>query len=548
MFIMENRLIRPTSTYRQLICRILSMLVFIFPTIVNGHTTDDIVKGNEAVESGDYSLAVEFYSKVLAAVKEGKEDKNCCMPLEYGGNSCFLLNRYVEALDFYTYAIALAEKYGDRRIYANCMSNVGTVYAVFNDYERAAWYLSKAYEVALELKDRYLLAITAANLVKVYCYQGNIDKAVEYMRHQSAYPLEDSHLQQYFLNFNQGLIFVTQDNYKAGIYYLKKALDLSEINDMSQSIKSEVRYELGRVYAEIDQMDSALLNYQKVVEYDYNPQRELQALQSMARILREKGDTVRASRCDVRVAILSDSVFDRQQFNSARGRLLHYENERSEHKIRNLKSWIGFMICICLSIVTVLIVVTYYNRKLKSTQMMIIDKNRDLIRQNEELRQLRVRDSVNSALPEIHNKETPPGTTKHAVIDMHGSEGNKMCSVLGEQRVRDMVKKIEGVFANLNIILKPDFDLDTLANLIDSNTRYVSMVINGVYGVNFKTLLNKHRINEACRRLMDKDNYGHLTIAAIGEECGYSTVNNFIIAFKKINGMTPSQYQKLAER
>ena len=76
--------------------------------------------------------------------------------------------------------------------------------------------------------------------------------------------------------------------------------------------------------------------------------------------------------------------------------------------------------------------------------------------------------------------------------------------------------------------------------------RSVWVIINDTFQKNFKTLLNESRIREVCRRLSDEDNYGQLTIAAIANEVGYNSMNNFITVFKRITGMTPSKYRQLA--
>ena len=83
-----------------------------------------------------------------------------------------------------------------------------------------------------------------------------------------------------------------------------------------------------------------------------------------------------------------------------------------------------------------------------------------------------------------------------------------------------------------------------ILGLINSNTSYVSSVINDAYGKNFKTLLNERRINEAAKWLTD-ENYQNQTIQAIYESVGYRNSVSFLRAFKKIYGMKPSEYQKL---
>jgi AraC-like DNA-binding protein len=59
-------------------------------------------------------------------------------------------------------------------------------------------------------------------------------------------------------------------------------------------------------------------------------------------------------------------------------------------------------------------------------------------------------------------------------------------------------------------------------------------------------LLNESRIRLVCQRLVNGEYYGHLTIAAIANTVGYNSMNNFILFFKRIVGMTPSKYRQLA--
>lgn len=116
---------------------------------------------------------------------------------------------------------------------------------------------------------------------------------------------------------------------------------------------------------------------------------------------------------------------------------------------------------------------------------------------------------------------------------------------LSEELRNRLLNSITMILDDVSVISNSDFNLSMLAEKVGSNTKYVSWIINDVYGKNFKTVLNEYRIREACRRLTDKDHYGNMTIQAIYEELGYNSAASFIQAFKKVNGMTPSVYQKL---
>ena len=116
---------------------------------------------------------------------------------------------------------------------------------------------------------------------------------------------------------------------------------------------------------------------------------------------------------------------------------------------------------------------------------------------------------------------------------------------LSEEQRNRLLNSITTVMNDVAIISRSDFNLNMLADMVDSNTKYVSWIINDTYKKNFKTMLNEYRIHEACRRMSDTEHYGNMTLQAIYEELGYNSAASFIQSFKKVNGMTPSQYQKL---
>ena len=93
----------------------------------------------------------------------------------------------------------------------------------------------------------------------------------------------------------------------------------------------------------------------------------------------------------------------------------------------------------------------------------------------------------------------------------------------------------------------PDFSLSMLAQAVDSNTTYVSQAINTSYNKNFRTILNEYRVKEAMKRMKDIATYGNYSIQGISESVGFKSASNFIAAFKKTTGMTPSLYQKLSK-
>lgn len=92
--------------------------------------------------------------------------------------------------------------------------------------------------------------------------------------------------------------------------------------------------------------------------------------------------------------------------------------------------------------------------------------------------------------------------------------------------------------------LKPDITLEELARKIDIAPRSVSMVLNECLNQNFYDFINSYRIKESERLLREPDSQ-FKTVLEVLFEVGFNSKSSFNTAFKKFNGMTPTQYKKL---
>ena len=117
-----------------------------------------------------------------------------------------------------------------------------------------------------------------------------------------------------------------------------------------------------------------------------------------------------------------------------------------------------------------------------------------------------------------------------------------------DQESKDrLFERIKNVMDDIAIICKPDFSLQQLAIQVGSNYKYVSQVVNERYGKSFKQVLNEQRVREACRILNDPNQSAHLTIEAIAANLGFNSRSNFTVTFKRITGISPSDFMKMAK-
>jgi len=101
----------------------------------------------------------------------------------------------------------------------------------------------------------------------------------------------------------------------------------------------------------------------------------------------------------------------------------------------------------------------------------------------------------------------------------------------------------EKVFVEDEIFTQPDITLQKLAELLKTNTTYLSRFINDEYKTNFSQLLNQHRIEKACTLLLN-DKMDNLTIEAIAQAAGFNSKSTFNSAFRSIKGVTPTQWRE----
>lgn len=96
-----------------------------------------------------------------------------------------------------------------------------------------------------------------------------------------------------------------------------------------------------------------------------------------------------------------------------------------------------------------------------------------------------------------------------------------------------------------HIYQNPDLSLEMLAQELGTNVTYVSQLINREFNCNFKTLINRYRINYSKTEI--KENPGNLAMKNIGLKAGFKSQSTFYAAFKNEVGMTPMQFAKVAQ-
>lgn len=91
----------------------------------------------------------------------------------------------------------------------------------------------------------------------------------------------------------------------------------------------------------------------------------------------------------------------------------------------------------------------------------------------------------------------------------------------------------------INNNLAEDLSLNSLSNLVNYNSSYVSRLFRQTIGISLFDYINQCRINKAKEYLTRSD----LTINVIAKKTGFDTPQYFSIVFRKATGMTPKEYR-----
>lgn len=109
-----------------------------------------------------------------------------------------------------------------------------------------------------------------------------------------------------------------------------------------------------------------------------------------------------------------------------------------------------------------------------------------------------------------------------------------------EVEEHDCYKAIEDLFWREKPYLTEKYSLSALSKQVGYPLYVVSQTINRRYKMGFFELINQLRINESMSLLRNLNE--KITIEGIAYECGFCSRSSFYAAFKKLNGLTPTEF------
>lgn len=547
--------------------------------------------------NGEEATALSIY---LTAARVGGVDDSRVAVKAYTAAGDMLMRRcdYAGALANYTDALMVSENDDGHPATAILYKNIGNVYCCIYDYETGIDYYNKGLELCREHPAPAVEKKLLINLAGMYTYTGNVAAADSCRRlaFSPGYgtPSDEDRFLELLVD---GLISRAAKKYEPALMQLRRAAAEASSSGIEPRYECSAYHELYTTFNEINQTDSALLYMRRCesMAQRHDITRMFPSLfKSLAEHYAAAGDSGKANEYRVKYFDLRESILDERDFNSVNNVLFKYKASATAEEINDLRAeqskkervikvqklvlW-GIAAGLLLVIVFSLL---FYRQKQKILRnyRSLYEINREharmtlemeerhradlkIIRQRDtEITDLRgknrdmtegahhitevAQDSDGSLDKSASGCVTPDSPSAGTTADSDSSRCKYSSSNLDIKRRSKLAEAILEIMENKDAeFCAPDFSLETLARMVDSNVKYVSQTINEEFNRNFSTFVNEYRIRIACDRFADPE-YDSYKIKYIGESVGFRSQTAFSDAFRRHTGLSPSVYKKMA--
>lgn len=441
-------------------------------------------------------------------------------------------------------------------------SYLGYMYYQLSDFHKAEENLIKAADIARKSNNYEALSSTlislAGNSIGLKKYDDAIKQCTE------ALQIEKEHMQMegkltYIFNNRAEAYHKTGEHDLA----IKDALDAlkygDQIKDTSQLI---IAYSLlSGAYCSSGDLKNSLPNAEKALELlnrsqsDWNLKERVYKL--LSNIYKQTEDHFNALKYSELTNEARDSIQSAERHSALHELEIKYETTKKEQEliiarqaIRTHKI-VHFSLAAIISIFIVAIAIFHrFKRKQRITELELLKQSESALQSKLQLiNQYKPEPVTIPATAETNGNdggETETTGNETETPDLNGRNG----TILSTERVDNIAREVLMQFKEQKIYLDKSITLKKLADMIGTNTTYLSNVLNQALGTNFSNMLNLYRIEEA-KNILKKQVEGQCNIInldVIAEQCGFNSASAFHVDFKKETGMTPGQYKKWIQK
>lgn len=467
------------------------------------------------------SLSLIYADSIITLTKNINDIKFPASAYTIKGNVFFELGDYKKSLDQYLIAIDLAKKNNNQIQFITLKFNIGLLKNNLGE-RKEAQKIFKSYLDQIEKEngnspENYIKGLYA--IADSYTYSKESNTADVYIKKGIYYALKsnNNYLYSYFI-LTSGINNYFKKDFTNAIDSLRKAKTLLKLNDFEQTRIATSDYYIGKSLYELNRKGESLIYFSKVdsllhITKDVTPE-----LIDSYNYLIEDSKITKNLKSQVRYInslIQFDSILD-SNYKYLKNNLtkkydtpeLILEKEKLISKLNKNEKTLNNRVLILIIILIISILILYY----------FIRKN-ILNRKKYDLLMQEIKSTQKNKTIEISDI----GISKHVI--------------------NDILTKLESFEASDKFVSK-FYTLNLLSKELNTNSSYLSKVINVTRKTNFTQYLNDLKIDFTVKKLSSDKRFRSYTIKAISEESGFNNAQSFSVAFHKKTGIYPSYFIK----
>jgi AraC-like DNA-binding protein len=328
-------------------------------------------------------------------------------------------------------------------------------------------------------------------------------------------------------------VFQGVDYYSKGISALNNhQLDSAQYFDRQIPIKSttfdfisaQKALLKGEIFFEKKELDSSTYYFQKVLDFAgkiENPFMELQARNKLARNYLAMDSLEKfqeQSQKTKELGILTHKI-ENNAANLAHKLLVKDWDEDLNRSEQSLWNWIWVLLGLMGILIVIGLILHFRNKSKIKTYKMLLNY---LQKKEEAMAKPLVLEEILEEQEEIIEQKSKP------------------IQILKESELQ-ILQGLEKFEASAKFTNK-DMSLGLLAAQLNTNTKYLSEIINRQKNKNFNGYINELRINYITEKLSTNPQYLNYKVSYLAEECGFSSHSTFTTVFKSIVGVSPAVF------
>ena len=525
--------------------------------------------GHRFLEEGKFDEAMVCFTIVgnrYSPKMSSDEKRICAYSLNNAGGISQLRSSYSTAFSYYKKAMQAT----DEPLHQT-YNNIAGIYLFYNDYRNASSYLNQAFDISMEQHNWESLTNALQNIIFLSWKTDSLTAPLPQIeRYRAADSIPHDARYNYTINIADGTVAAAHGRYQEAISIFS-GINLPEDSIQGNAIdSSQAPLYIAKCHMALGDYDSALQHLKQaetVMRADDAMYMLMYVYNLQIACYHQAGDAQAERQARYDLMNLRDSINTAEELEKIKNIEFFHEVDKYEKQVVELnqqkdsRTLVAVISCLALLVVAILFIVAIIqNRRLRESNKELYHKNDELVRQADSEKQQRAanKKKIDGFIEKITDLQatidklqtsapsTPSENRPAASGATQGSPSTSGAQLPDDQST--IVEKIYQQLDDVDFICQPDLTVERLAQAIGIHDRYVSQVINESMNKNFNTLLNEYRIREACKRLVDFDAYGLMTNETIAEGLGYKSRSHFIRTFKKVTGLTPSQYQKIARQ